>query len=94
MPNPIMFTEAAFLYGPPFATPRERWNRPPTEIETYARMQGFDLSRIGPATLNGARQRCSGCACRKACRRWLRTGVFNYSGDPRCLNRSLLEQTS
>ena len=89
MPNPIMLTEAAFLCGPTFATPRARRKRA-TEFETLARMQGFDLTRVDPDTLNEARQRCTGCACRKACRHWLQTGVFNYSGDPRCLNAPLL----
>jgi len=41
MPNPIMFTEDAFLYGPPFATPRERRARPTSEFEILAEMRAF-----------------------------------------------------
>ena len=90
MPSPIMFTEAAFLYGPPLMTPREKKYRPSGEFETFARMRGVDLGRIDPVTLNQARERCGQCACQTACRRWLRTGVFSYSGDSRCPNAALL----
>jgi len=43
MPNPIMFTEGAFLYGPPFATRQERRPHPTSEFEIFAKMRGFPL---------------------------------------------------
>lgn len=90
MPSPIMFTEAAFMYGPPFATPRERRQRVEREFDTFARMRGIDVNRLNPAVLHEAREICGRCACRRACRRWLRTGVFTHPGDQRCPNAALL----
>ena len=90
MPDPIMFTEVAFFYGPPFRTSRERRTRPTSEFETFAKMTGFSVAQTDPATLRQAVEECTQCACRRACRRWLRTGTFNYSGDSRCPNAALL----
>jgi len=90
MPDPIMFTEAALLYGPPFATRRERRPGSTSEFEIFAKMRGLPVGQLDPTTLRQAAEGCSQCACRRACRRWLRTGTFNYSGDSRCPNAGLL----
>ena len=85
-----MFTEAAFLLSPELA-PRPRRRCPPgRQFETLTQMQGLDLNRLDPALLREAADKCANCACRKACRHWLRTGVFTYAGDPRCPNARLL----
>ncbi len=90
MPSPIMFTEAAFLYDPILAARRPMPCRAGRQFETLAKMSGVDIDRLAPATVREAMQTCSHCASRKACRRWLRTGVFDYAGDPRCPNVALL----
>jgi hypothetical protein len=90
MPRPIMFTEAAFLFSPDFATRRRMPCRVGRQFETWAKMQGFDIGQLDPTVLRDAAERCARCACRKACRRWLRTGVFEYAGDSRCPNVTLL----
>jgi hypothetical protein len=90
MPSPIMLTEAAFLSGPGFAAPRARGCRTDHEFETMAGMAGVDVRQLDPAVLREAVGKCARCACRKACRRWLRTGAFHYAGDPRCPNAALL----
>jgi hypothetical protein len=90
MPSPIMFTEAAFLFGPGFTARRPMPCRVGQQFETLAKMNGFDTGQLDPAVLRGAARACAGCGCRKACRRWLRTGVFEYAGDSRCPNVALL----
>jgi len=75
MPSPIMFTEAAFLFGPGFAMQRPTPCRRGREFETWAKMHGFDIGQLDPALLRDAVETCARCSCRKACRRWLRTGV-------------------
>jgi Family of unknown function (DUF6455) len=90
MPSPIMFTEAAFLFGPGFATRRPTSCRVGRQFETLAKMLGFDIGQLDPAVLRDAAGTCARCTCRKACRRWLRTGVFEYAGDSRCPNAALL----
>jgi hypothetical protein len=90
MPNPIMFTEAAFLLGPGFATRRSMPCRVGQQFETLAKMLGSDIGQLDPVVLRDAAETCGRCACRKACRRWLRTGVFEYAGDSRCPNIALL----
>ncbi|HVC57338.1 MAG TPA: DUF6455 family protein [Stellaceae bacterium] len=90
MPSPIMFTEAAFLFGPAVAAPRPMPCRSGQQFQTLARMEGTDLSRLDPAAVREAVEICARCACRKPCRRWLRTGVFAYAGDSRCPNAALL----
>ena len=92
MPSPIMFTEAAFLLGPGIAAPRARRRCADVPFETLAEMEGVDIRRPDPAALREAAAKCARCACRKACRRWLRTGAFNYAGDPRCPNATLLRR--
>ena len=92
MPSPIMFTEAAFLFGPGLAVRRPMPCPADRQFETLAKMHGFDSGEIDPTTLRDARATCARCACRKACRRWLRTGVFDYAGDSRCPNIALLRQ--
>jgi hypothetical protein len=92
MPSPIMSTEAAFLAGPDFAAPRARGCRADVPFETLAEMAGVDVRQLDPAVLREATGICARCACRKACRRWLRTGVFKYAGDSRCPNAALLRR--
>ena len=92
MPNPIMFTEAAYLFGPGFAAPRARRACADPPFETMAETAGIDTSELDPAVLREAREICARCACRKACRSWLQTGVFDYDGDPRCPNAALLHR--
>jgi len=90
MPSPIMFTEAAFLFGPGYAAPRARRRCADLPFETLAAMEGVDIRQLDPAVLREATEKCGRCACRKACRRWLRTGAFQHAGDPRCPNADLL----
>jgi hypothetical protein len=90
MPSPIMFTEAAFLFGANFEARRPMPCRDGRQLETWAKMQGSEIGRLDPAVLRDALGTCARCACRKACRRWLRTGVFKYAGDSRCPNAALL----
>jgi len=85
-----MFTEAAFLSGPAFAMRHPMPCRRGREFEILAKMHGCDIAQVDPAVLRDAAETCARCACRKACRRWLRTGVFEYAGDPRCPNVALL----
>ena len=85
-----MFSEAGFRTGLCFAAPRARRCRSDRPFETLAAMAGVNIHRIDPDVLRNAVRKCAGCACRQACRRWLRTGVFPYSGDPRCPNADLL----
>jgi hypothetical protein len=91
MPDLIMSTEAAFLLSPEFATRDKRDCPAGKQFETFSHMLEVDLNRIDPAVLQQATDTCTRCACRKACRRWLRTGVFAYGGDPRCPNAALLQ---
>jgi hypothetical protein len=90
MPDPIMFTEAAFLFSPEFTSRSKRPCPPGKQFETLTEMQGLDLNQLDPAVLREAAERCANCASRKPCRHWLRTGVFAYAGDPRCPNAALL----
>jgi hypothetical protein len=90
MPDLIMLTEAAFLLSPEFATRNKKDCPAGKQFETLAQMVETDLNRIDPAVLQEATNTCARCASRKACRRWLRTGVFAYDGDPRCPNAALL----
>jgi len=90
MPSPISFTEAACLFGPGFAAPRARRACADVPFETLAVMEGVAIRQLDPAVLREATENCARCACRKACRRWLRDGVFKFAGDPRCPNAALL----
>jgi hypothetical protein len=90
MPDPIMFTEAAFLQSPEFTSRRKRSCPPGKQFTIMAEMQGLDLNLLDPVLLREAAEKCANCACRKACRRWLRTGTFEHDGDPRCPNAALL----
>lgn len=92
MPDPVMFDEGAFLYSSGFAAPRPRRCRTSRIFETLATMEGVDISRLDPVSVHKAKLTCAHCACREACRRWLRTGVFQYAGDPRCPNAALLRR--
>ncbi len=89
MPSPIKLTEAAFLFGPDFAVRRPMPCRVDRQFETLAIRCGSDMGRLESAVLRDAAGICARCGCRKACRRWLRTGVFKYAGDPRCPNAPL-----
>ena len=90
MPSPIMSTEAASLFGPGLAAPRARRYCAGVPFETLAEMAGGDIHQLDPTVLREAVGKCAHCATRKACRRWLRTGIFQYTGDPRCPNAALL----
>lgn len=90
MPSPIMFTEAALLSERGSARRRPMPCPAGRQFETLAKMLGSDTGRLDPAVLRDAAAICGRCACRKACRRWLRTGVFEYAGDSRCPNAALL----
>ena len=90
MPSPIMSTEAACLFGPGFAEPPARGYCAGVPFETLAAMAGVDIRQLDPAVLREAMGKCARCASRRACRRWLRTGTFQYAGDPRCPNAALL----
>ena len=92
MPSPIMFTEAALMLGPGFTARRPLPCRDGQQFETFAKMYGFEIGQLDPTVLRYATERCARCACRKACRHWLRTGVFEYAGDSRCPNAALLRQ--
>jgi hypothetical protein len=85
-----MSTEAASLFGPGFAAPRAKRYCADVPFETLAEMVGVDTRQLDPAVLSEAMGKCARCATRKACRRWLRTGIFQYAGDPRCPNAALL----
>jgi len=85
-----MFTEAAFLLHPEFKSRAKGHCRPGKQFETFMAMQGLDPDRLDASALRDAAESCSQCACRKACREWLRTGSFAYPGDPRCPNAGLL----
>lgn len=93
MPSPIMFTEAAFLFGPGLAVRRSMPCPAGRQFETLAKMHGIDSGKLDPTTRRDAAQKCTRCAARKACRRWLRTGDFDYAGDPRCPNIALLRRS-
>jgi hypothetical protein len=90
MPDLIMLTEAASLLGPEFATRNKRACPAGKQFETFRHMLEVGLNRIDPAVVQEATNTCARCACRKACRQWLRTGTFAYDGDPRCPNAALL----
>jgi hypothetical protein len=90
MPEPIMFTEAVFLLSPEFAPHAKRRCPSGKQFERFMQLQGVDREHLDPAALQKAAERCTRCACRKACRHWLRTGAFAYAGDPRCPNAGLL----
>lgn len=90
MPDLIMCTEAAFLLSPEAARRSHRRRPPGRQFETFIEMQGIALDELDPAVRREAAERCASCASRKACRRWLRTGLFAYDGDPRCPNAGLM----
>jgi hypothetical protein len=86
----IMLTESVLL-ARPYVSPRNKRPCPAgKQFETYTQMQAVELNQLEPTAMKRAVETCTDCACRKACRQWLRTGVFNYAGDPRCPNAALL----
>lgn len=91
MPSPFMFSEAALMFCRDVAARRRMQCRSGEEFVAMANMHGVDPAQLNPSVLLAAQQRCAQCARRKACRRWLRTGEFQYSGDPRCPNLPLLQ---
>jgi hypothetical protein len=90
MPDPIMLTEIAFLFRAAPTPRRARQSRSRNPFKTWAELEKINTRKIGPAKLCEAAGACAGCPCCKQCRRWLRTGVFRYAGDPRCPNAVLL----
>jgi uncharacterized protein YjiS (DUF1127 family) len=62
------------------------------QFETLAAAVQADLRRLRPEVLREAMWVCARCASRVPCKRWLRTGTWNYSGDPRCPNAALLHR--
>ena len=62
------------------------------QFETLAAAEEADLRRLRPEVLREAMWVCARCASRVPCKRWLRTGIWNYSGDPRCPNAALLHR--
>lgn len=60
------------------------------QFEAFARMEGVDVTQLPPGTLREATRTCAHCRCRTACKRWLRTGVWQHDGDSRCPNAALL----
>jgi len=59
------------------------------QFETFAETARIDLHHLSPAVLRDARWVCTLCECREPCKRWLRAGVWQYAGDPRCPNAAL-----
>jgi uncharacterized protein YjiS (DUF1127 family) len=59
------------------------------QFEMMAELEGVDLTRLRAGVVREAIKTCSHCASRGPCERWLRTGVWKYSGDPRCPNAAL-----
>jgi len=90
MPDLIMLTEVAFMTHPDHTVRNKRPCPVGKQFEILREMQGLGPDRCEPAAQKLAAESCIHCACRKACRQWLRTGVFNYEGDPRCPNAALL----
>ena len=90
MPDLLMCTEASALFVLTVESRSAVHCTRGKQFETFAEMQGIDIDRLDPDMLHEAAQKCTVCACRKACRRWLRTGVFEYAGDSRCPNITLL----
>lgn len=88
MPDLIMLTEVAFLSHSYFSSRNKRPCPADKQFETFTHMLGLKLNVLELATLKP--ESCARCVCRKPCRRWLRTGVFNYAGDPRCPSAALL----
>jgi uncharacterized protein DUF6455 len=93
MPSPFMFSDAAIMFSRDLAA-RRRVRHGGEQFELLVKMHGVDLAQLNPTVLREARHRCAECARRKACRRWLRSGEFKYSGDPRCPNADLLWSTA
>jgi uncharacterized protein YjiS (DUF1127 family) len=61
-----------------------------SQFEKMAAIEGVDLEALPAHTVREAIWKCTRCASRKQCKRWLRTGVWQYDGDPRCPNAGLL----
>jgi hypothetical protein len=85
-----MLTEVAFLTHADHTVRHKRPCSAGKQFEVSREMQGLSPNQSEPAALKQAAESCIHCACRKACRHWLRTGVFDYAGDPRCPNAALL----
>jgi hypothetical protein len=60
------------------------------QFVTLAEARHVDLCRIPPEALREASWKCIRCEIRAPCKRWLRTGTWDYDGDPRCPNAALL----
>ena len=60
------------------------------QLEQMAEAEQADLHALSPDTLREASWTCIRCEKRAPCRRWLRTGVWDGRGDPRCPNAALL----
>jgi hypothetical protein len=56
------------------------------QFEALAAATQVDVHRLSPEVLRQATWACMRCACRAPCKRWLRSGVWEYGGDSRCPN--------
>jgi hypothetical protein len=54
MPDPIMFTEAAFLQSPEFTSRSKRSCPPGKQFTIMTEMQGLDLNLLDPVLLREA----------------------------------------
>jgi len=63
------------------------------QFEQFADMAQLDLRQISPEVLREARWVCARCEHRSPCKRWLREGVWDDAGDPRCPNAALLHSS-
>jgi uncharacterized protein YjiS (DUF1127 family) len=61
------------------------------QFEKMAAIEGLDLDTLPAHAVREAMWKCTRCASRKECKRWLRTGVWQYDGDPRCPNAALFD---
>lgn len=59
------------------------------QFETLAGLAEADLPSFSPAVLREAMWKCTRCAHREACQRWLRTGEWHAGEDMRCPNAAL-----
>jgi Family of unknown function (DUF6455) len=60
------------------------------QLDQMAAAEGADLRRLRPEDLRQASWTCIHCEKRAPCKRWLRCGIWDGKGDPRCPNAALL----
>ncbi len=59
------------------------------QFEVMAKLEGVDLAQVDAGALREATWKCVRCDSRAPCKRWMRTGLWSYGGDPRCPNARL-----